>query len=107
MNTFVLFKELVVVSMGLAATYALLGTSVSIIYGTTRIFHFAHAVVYASSAYVFVIAGRDLSLPWPVAVAVAVVAAVLLGVGIEHFVYRPMRLANATTMTIFIASLGL
>jgi branched-chain amino acid transport system permease protein len=102
-----LFKQLLVVGIVVGSTYALLGVSFSVIYATTRVFHFAHAVVYAGSAYILVLLGNTIGLPFVVAVLGTIAFAIVLGVAIDRGVYRPMRLRNGTLLAIFLASLGL
>lgn len=105
--TWPLFKQLLVVGIVVGSTYALLGVSFSVIYATTRVFHFAHAVVYAGTAYILVLLGKEVGLPWVVAVLGAIAFAIVLGVAIDRGVYRPMRLRHGTLLAIFLASLGL
>src|SRR5689334_3846773 len=102
-----LLAQLTVSGVVVGSTYALLGVSFGVIYATTKIFHLAHAVAYAGAAYAAVWAADSLDLPfWP-ALAVGLIAAVLLGLGIEMFFYRPMRKRNATLLTLFLVSLGI
>lgn len=102
-----LFKQLLVNGVVTGSSYALLGVSFSVIFATTRIFHFAHALVYAAAAYILVVLGRDAGLPYWVAALGAIAFAVALGVAISQGVYRPMRMARGTMLGIFLASLGL
>lgn len=102
-----LLAQLTVSGIVVGSTYSLLGVSFGVIYATTKIFHLAHAVAYAGAAYAAVWAANSLGLPfWP-ALLVGLVAAVLLGVGIEVLFYRPMRRRNATLLTLFLVSLGI
>lgn len=102
-----LFQQLLVGGIVLGAVYALLGVSLGIIYSTTGIFHFAHAVVYTTTAYLAVVGARDLGLPWGAAGVLGILAGVLLGLAIERSTYRPIRRAGATALGVFLASLGL
>jgi branched-chain amino acid transport system permease protein len=102
-----LVAQLTVGGVVLGSTYALLGLSFGLIYSTTGIFHFAHAVVYTIAAYAAVVFLNDLGLPWPAALALGIVVAVALGMAIEGLAYRPMRSAGGTPMAIFLVSLGL
>lgn len=102
-----LFVQLTVSGLILGSSYALLSVSFGIIYSTTRIFHFAHSVVYAAGAYLAVVASENLGLPLAGAVVVGLLAALALGVAVEVFAYRSMRGANATLLAIFLTSLGL
>ncbi|MFI1035444.1 branched-chain amino acid ABC transporter permease [Streptomyces sp. NPDC020951] len=102
-----LLAQLTVSGVVVGSTYALLGVSFGVIYATTKIFHLAHAVAYAGAAYAAVWSANTLGLPfWP-ALAVGLIAAVLLGLGIEMLFYRPMRKRNATLLTLFLVSLGI
>jgi branched-chain amino acid transport system permease protein len=105
--TWPLFKQLLVVGIVVGSTYALLGVSFSVIYATTRVFHFAHAVVYAGTAYIVVLLGKEVGLPWVLAMLGAIAFAIVLGVSIDRGVYRPMRMRQGTLLAVFLASLGL
>ncbi len=102
-----LFMQLLVSGIVIGSSYALLPVSFGIIYATTRIFHFAHAVVYTIAAYGAVVALDKLGWPWWLCLVVGLVAAVILGVIIEIVAYRPMRNRGASTLAIFLTSLGL
>jgi len=85
--------------------YALLGVSWGLIFATTRIFHFAHALTLTVAVYAAVLAvDRGLGLPAGCALAAAV--GCLFGISTERFVYRPLRRVNATQLNVFLASLG-
>ena len=91
----------------LGSTYAILGLSFGIIYSTTEIFHFAHSVVYAVTAYAAVVFFNRLHIPWYISIFLAMGFSILVGMAIEHFGYKPMRKSNGPKMVIFIVSLGL
>jgi branched-chain amino acid transport system permease protein len=102
-----LFKQLLVGGIVLGSTYALLAVSFGIIYSTTGIFHFAHAVVYAGAAYVAVAAGMHIGFPFLPAAIVGIAFGVILGVLVEKYAYRPMRRKGASNLAVFIVALGL
>ena len=107
--TFPLFEQLLVSGIINGSVYALIGVSFGIIYSTTRIFHLAHAAVYAVAAYMAVVGVDDLGLPLAVAVPFGIVCGAALGLGIEAFPvvgYRALRKANATLLGLFLVSLG-
>jgi branched-chain amino acid transport system permease protein len=89
------------------SVYTLFALGFSLIYQTTRFFHFAHGTVYTFGAYFaylfFVQLGFDRWLAFPF----ACVATMLLGVALEVGIYKPMRNRKATDLTLLIASLGL
>lgn len=104
-----LFGQLLVSGIVVGSTYALIGVSFAVIYSTTRIFHLAHAAVYALAAYMAVIGVDDLGLPLAVAVPFGILCGVLLGVLVEAFPvvgYRALRGIGATLLGLFLVSLG-
>lgn len=102
-----LFEQLLVSGVVVGSSYALIAVSFGIIYSTTRVFHFAHSIVYAVTAYAAVVAVDNLGLPLLPAAIVGLAAAVALGILIELVFYRPMRKAGATLLGIFLVSLGI
>jgi branched-chain amino acid transport system permease protein len=86
--------------------YGLLGVSWGLIFATTRVFHFAHALTLTVAVYGAVLAVDRLGVGLPVAFPLAAVIGCLFGVATERVVYRPLRLANATQLNVFLASLG-
>lgn len=103
----VLIIQLFVNGIITASFYALAGVTWGVIYRTTHIFHFAHHLVFAVAGYAAVIITAEAHLPYFFGFFAAVGAAVLLGCGIDAFLYRRLRMAGATQATTFLASLGL
>ena len=87
--------------------YSLVALGFSLIYQTTRFFHFAHGAVYTFGAYFAYLFYIQLGLDRVVAFPLACIGALVLGAGCELLVYRPMRKRRATDLTLLIASLGL
>ena len=84
--------------------YALIASGLALVYGVLRILHFAHGGVYMVTAYVALFLVVAAGLPfWP-ALALALVAAGLLGVLIERLVYR--RLQGESPIAPLIAGVG-
>jgi branched-chain amino acid transport system permease protein len=86
--------------------YALLAASWGLIFATTRIFHFAHALTLTIAVYGAVIAIDRLGVGLPAGFLLSAAVGCLFGLLTERVVYRPLRLANATQLNIFLASLG-
>ncbi len=88
--------------------YALLGVGFGLILGVTGRFHYAFALVFTFAAYITSVLESDVSAPYPLAIAAGLVAATLLGVAIERWVYRPLARAAGpvSLLPIFISSLG-
>jgi branched-chain amino acid transport system permease protein len=86
--------------------YALLGVSWGLIFATTRIFHFAHALTLTVAVYAAVLAVSRWGLGLPVGFALAAAVGCVFGIATERVVYRPLLRANATQLNVFLASLG-
>jgi len=87
--------------------YALLGVSWGLIFATTKVFHFAHALTLTVAVYAAVLAVGQWGLGLPLGFLLAALVGCLFGVATERVVYRPLRRVNATPLNIFLASLGL
>lgn len=87
--------------------YALLGLSFGLIFGTTRITHFAYGPLYAVSAYACWWAAAKLGLPLAAAFAFGIGIGAAAGVLCYVLLYRPFERAGSPPLVILIASLGL
>lgn len=101
------FQQSIANGIVAASVYALIALGFSLIYGTTRFFHFAHGAVYTAGAYLAYALIVQSHAPLWAAVPAAVVLASLLGMLTEVGVYRPLRKRYAGTLVLLIASLGL
>jgi branched-chain amino acid transport system permease protein len=87
--------------------YSLVALGFSIIYQTTRFFHFAHGAVYTFGAYFGYLFYTQLGVDRVIAFPLACLATMLLGGALELGIYKSMRTRKATDLTLLIASLGL
>jgi branched-chain amino acid transport system permease protein len=87
--------------------YALLALGFGLIFGTTRVTHFAYGPVYAVSAYGCWLAATYFQAPLPIAVLAGMATGVVVGVLAYWVVYRPFERKGSTSLVILIASLGL
>lgn len=78
-----------------------------LIFATTKIFHFAHALTLTLAVYAAVLAVSAWGVALPFGFALAALVGCAVGVGTELLLYRPLRRAQATQLNIFLASLGL
>src|SRR5689334_23516578 len=85
MSTVVL---LTATGLGLAALYFLIAAGLSLIFGLADVLNFAHGLFLGVGAYAAWWAGRY--LPFPVALAVGVLAGTLLAVAVELVLIRPL-----------------
>ncbi len=102
-----MFPQLVVNGVVSGAIYALMAVGFALIYNSTHVFHLAHGAVFTLSAYTLFFAVKGLGLPLPLAVPVAILFSILLGVVIEAGGYRPLRKRRASMATFLISSLGI
>lgn len=101
-----LWLQLAVTGLQVGALYALTAAGFSLIFGSTRIFHFAHGATFVLAAYVFyfcVDAGYGATL----GILGAALAAVGFGVMMDRFVYAPIQRHEGSFFTVFVASFGI
>lgn len=87
--------------------YALLALGFGLIFGTTRVTHFAYGPVYAVSAYGCWFVAATLGAPLWLAGIAGVLTGAVAGVLAYLLVYRPFELKGSPSFVILIASLGL
>jgi branched-chain amino acid transport system permease protein len=87
--------------------YALLALGFGLIFGTTRITHFAYGPVYALSAYGCWFASAGLGAPLWLAVLAGVATGAAAGALAYLLVYRPFERKGSPALVVLIASLGL
>jgi len=87
--------------------FNLAALSFSLIYQTTRFFHFAHAVVFTFGAYFTFLFSQLIGWSLVSAILTAIVAACLIGCMAEWFIYRPLRKKESSSIVLLLASLGI
>ena len=99
-----LIAQQLVNALALGSIYAMIAVGLALIYGVLRVLHIAHAGIFTAGAYLGL---YFYSLTGNLAVAVlgAMIAAGVIGVAIERFVYRPML--PKPRIVALIASIGL
>lgn len=93
--------------LALGSTIVLLAVGFSIVYNTTRVFHFAHGFIFTFAGYSAVTLNVELGVPLLLASLLAVVPAAIVGMACETLVYRPMRNRDASALSLFTASFGI
>lgn len=99
-----LFLQLLLQGIQTGALYALTAAGFALIFGATRIFHFAHGTSFTIAGYVF-LACWNAGQPWA-GVLAAIAAAMLFGLAMERFVYRPIQRHEGSFFTVFVAAFG-
>lgn len=100
-------NQLLLNSIISGSVYTLIALGFSLIYSTTKFFHFAHAAVYTSCPYFAYLFYIILGLPFWTSLCLAILSSTLLGMTIEIVVYKPMRRWGATPLVLLLSSLGL
>ncbi|WP_030887100.1 branched-chain amino acid ABC transporter permease [Streptomyces sp. NRRL F-5053] len=83
--------------LALGALYGLIAIGYTMVYGIVQLINFAHGEIFmiggfgALTAYLWLPDGTSLAVALPLMILLAVVCAVLVGVGAERFAYRPLR----------------
>lgn len=100
--------NLQIIINGLVAgcNYTLIALSFSLIFQTTRFFHFAHGIVFTSGACVIYICKVSLGLPIQLSICFGVLTSMLLGCVMDLAIYRPLRKKGNNELILLLASLG-
>ena len=101
-----LLLQLLINGVQVGALYALIAVGFSLIFGSTRIFHFAHGSTFTIAAYVFYDLLSITQWHWSLAVLASAAAAVLFGLALNRFVYVPIQKHEGSFFTVFVASFG-
>ena len=101
------FFTIIIYSLIISSLYAIIAISFSIIYSTTRFFHFAHAVVFTSGAYFTFLFYKLFGFSIYLSIPLAIIFALLLGCLIEKSIYKPLRRKQASSMILLLSSLGI
>jgi len=101
-----LLLQLLINGLQVGALYALIAVGFSLVFGSTRVFHFAHGSAFTIAAYVFYYVFSVAQVHWTIAILGATAAAVLFGVMLDRFVYAPIQVHEGSFFTLFVASFG-
>lgn len=101
-----LLLQLLINGVQVGALYALIAVGFSLIFGSTKVFHFAHGATFTIAAYLFYYVYSVAQLHWLFAVVAATAGAVLFGVMLDRWVYAPIQRHEGSFFTVFVASLG-
>jgi branched-chain amino acid transport system permease protein len=102
-----LLLQLIVDGLQLGAIYALMAVGFAMIFGSTRVFHYAHGTTYVIVGYLFYYLAERLRLPWWAAAVVAALAGVTFGLLLDRWMYRPIQRDEGSFFTVFVASFGI
>lgn len=100
-----LFLQLLLQGLQVGALYALTAAGFALIFGATRIFHFAHGSAFTLAGYTFLFTSQA-GWPWYLGGLASVAVATLFGIGIYWLVYRPIQRHEGSFFTVFVAAFG-
>ena len=88
------------------AIYSLTASGMSLVYATNRFWHLAHGAVLLSAAYALYGLYSLLGLNFYLSSILTVITAMVLGLAMYIFLYRPLRRRRAGNLIMLIASAG-
>ena len=94
----------VVNGLKLGSVYAIVATGYSIVYSILRLINFAHGDIMCVGVYAAYMMLSVMMAPLPVAIALAIITSVVLGVVVERIAYRPLRSASEENLMTMIFS---
>lgn len=102
-----MLNQLLLNSLISGSIYTLIALGFSLIYSTTKFFHFAHAAVYTSSPYFAYFYSTCCGLPLGASIALAILSSTVLGMCTELAIYKPLRKKGSSPLVLLLSSLGL
>ncbi|HOJ93020.1 MAG TPA: branched-chain amino acid ABC transporter permease [Dictyoglomaceae bacterium] len=86
--------------ISLGSIYALIALGYTMVYGILKFINFAHGDIYMVGAFIGYFALGTWNLPFALGLIIAMLGAAILGIVIERFAYRPLRLAPRISLLI-------
>ncbi len=102
-----MLSQAVVNGLIAASTYLLVALGFSLIYTTSRFFHFAHGAVITLGAYLAYSINSQAGVPLLGAAVISVFFCGLLGVLMNHVVYNRLLRKGAGSLVLMLASFGI
>ncbi|MGI6005661.1 MAG: branched-chain amino acid ABC transporter permease [Christensenellales bacterium] len=89
-----MFAQQLVNGLTVGSVYALIAIGFSMVYGILRIVNFAHGDIFMMGTFFGLTLSRTFGIYFVVALPLAGLCTALLGIAIERFAYRPIRVAD-------------
>jgi branched-chain amino acid transport system permease protein len=86
--------------------YALSALGFGLIYNTTRVFHIAYGAIYTVSAYLLFALWAQYKIPLGIALIIASILTMLLGILIDIHIYQPLLRQGSSFLIVMISSLA-
>lgn len=87
--------------------YGLVAIGFALVYNTTRIFHIAYAAIYMIAPYFLLFFIKTAGLSIGFSFMIAILGTILIGLGIEIFIYNPLVKRNSSSNVILVSSIGI
>ncbi|MVO18562.1 branched-chain amino acid ABC transporter permease [Parasedimentitalea huanghaiensis] len=94
-----LFLQQTANALALGGTYALLALGLAVVFSIMGLINFAHGELMTIAGYVLMYCGIA-SVPFVIAVPLAITASVLAAVAMERIAFRPVRSGSGATMLV-------
>jgi branched-chain amino acid transport system permease protein len=101
-----LFIQQVVSGLSIGAVYSLLAVGYALVYSVYNFTNWAFDAFMVAGAFAGFYAIASFFIPPVPAIALALIAAVAMSVGVERIAYRPLRLRNAPRLFMMISAMG-
>jgi len=98
--------QIIINSLIAGSIYALVALGFSLIYNATKFFNLAHGTVGVAGGYAVFYLTRNFGLNMYAAIIIGVLAAGVLGYGLDKIIFLPLRKKKASNMVQLVASLG-
>ena len=102
MHTATYYIDLLLSGITVGSLYALIAIGYTMVYGILRLINFAHGDIFMMAGFFMVYISA--SMPMAVAIPIVLAMTVLLGVLIERAAYKPLR--SAPRMSVMISAIG-
>lgn len=96
------FLQQLLNGLSIGGAYALIAIGYTMVYGILRMINFAHGDVFMMAGYFAIYAIAI--FPWYIALPIAILGTIILGVVIEKIAYKPLR--SAPRMSVMISAIG-
>lgn len=100
------FSYLLLAGLTNGSVYGLIGLSLSVIYGASRVINFAQGEFVMLGAMCAVLFMVTFALPWPLALVAILAVVIIAALALDYCIYRPLMRRKAPPLTIMIATLA-
>ena len=99
-----LFLTYLINGLSLGSVYAIIALGYTMVYGIAKMLNFAHGDVIMVGAYICFFMLTKFNIPIILAVLIAIIICLTLGIIIEKLAYKPLR--NASSLSVLITAIG-